>query len=411
MIKSIELKNFQSHKHTKIVFDKGITELTGHSRAGKTATYRAIKKIQTNKPLGLSLVSSWAKTKTAKGADKILEPLEINLELDNGTISYYKDNSVTKYVVNGVDYKAVSSGVPAEVTDLLNMNEVNFAGQHDAPFLIRPAGLGGAEASRFLNSLVNFSDADEALSVVEKHTKNTNANINVNEKNIDAVDKKLTKYNNLEDMLEIVDEYEKVKASFDKDIALYNNLEKVTKQYHSNKLMLEALKDTTLLEAIVAKIQKLITSIDMKKRSLEELTKLKTDYQHNKDILDKAKDITKLESIIIAIEKEQFILEGLLSKKTSCGRIIDNIEKSKYSLDHIKSTKKLTELVKNANKLLDEIDKIKYNRDNIIMVCSSIEKHKNSINDLEKDLKEKQTALKKLGKICPNCKGTGIIYG
>ena len=51
-IKTLEIKNFQSHSHTVINFDEGINLVTGTSNAGKSAINRAIVWALANKPRG-----------------------------------------------------------------------------------------------------------------------------------------------------------------------------------------------------------------------------------------------------------------------------------------------------------------------------------------------------------------------
>ena len=51
-IKTLEIKNFQSHAHTIINFDEGINIVQGTSNAGKSAINRAIVWALGNKPRG-----------------------------------------------------------------------------------------------------------------------------------------------------------------------------------------------------------------------------------------------------------------------------------------------------------------------------------------------------------------------
>lgn len=55
MIKSIELKNIQSHENTRLDFDKGINVIVGSSNNGKSAILRGLYWARYNRPLGCRL--------------------------------------------------------------------------------------------------------------------------------------------------------------------------------------------------------------------------------------------------------------------------------------------------------------------------------------------------------------------
>ena len=59
MIKSLSIKNYQSHKDSYLEFSEGVNCILGGSDNGKTAIIRAINWIMTNRPLGESFRSNW----------------------------------------------------------------------------------------------------------------------------------------------------------------------------------------------------------------------------------------------------------------------------------------------------------------------------------------------------------------
>ena len=60
MIDKLVIKNFQSHKHSVLVFSPRVNAITGTSDVGKTAIIRALKFILQNKPAGDDFISDWA---------------------------------------------------------------------------------------------------------------------------------------------------------------------------------------------------------------------------------------------------------------------------------------------------------------------------------------------------------------
>ena len=63
MITKIEIKNFQSHKHTVIDFSNGVNVIIGSSDCGKSAIIKAMRWCITNSPAGNSFRSNFASEK------------------------------------------------------------------------------------------------------------------------------------------------------------------------------------------------------------------------------------------------------------------------------------------------------------------------------------------------------------
>lgn len=170
MIKSIELKNFRSHKDSKLVFSNGINTIIGSSGRGKTQVLRAFYWVKDNKPDGLSYISHF--NRDAKGNP--IEPTEVILELENNVFiirSRSKEFDGYKIIKNEKEktFEAMNRKVPEEVTTLLNLTEVNVQKQMDAPFLL--SGSAG-EAARFLNGIIRLDIIDNVLGKADmKHRK------------------------------------------------------------------------------------------------------------------------------------------------------------------------------------------------------------------------------------------------
>ena len=110
MIKSIEIHNFQSHKDTKISFEKGLNIIKGKTHSGKSAIVRALRFCLQNKPRGDSFRSWFANPD---------EPVRIKICFYDGseiTREKGKDNSYTiKKNGNTSTFKALGSKVPKEL--------------------------------------------------------------------------------------------------------------------------------------------------------------------------------------------------------------------------------------------------------------------------------------------------------
>lgn len=154
MISSIQIKNFQSHKDSKLEFvAPGVNVIVGSSRHGKTSILRAFRKVLENRPI--VGIDGWLHKHKKENQISI----QINTT-DGHTISWYGPEQ-QKYVIDGQEFKGFGQSVPDLVTDVINMNDLNIQHQHDLPFLVfDPPG----QVAKYLNQLIQLESIDKAMS-------------------------------------------------------------------------------------------------------------------------------------------------------------------------------------------------------------------------------------------------------
>lgn len=152
MIKSICLKNIQSHHETLIEFHPSVNIIIGKSRSGKTTILRAIRKVWENRPvIGME---RWIHKHNPKNT------MEVELKtIDDHTVAWI-NTSPQKYIVDGQPLTGFGQGVPQQVTNVLNLADVNIQDQHDRPYLLFDTP---GEVARTLNKAVNLDIIDIAL--------------------------------------------------------------------------------------------------------------------------------------------------------------------------------------------------------------------------------------------------------
>lgn len=155
MIEFLTLENFQRFDHKRLDFDKFVTILSGRSDSGKSTVLRALKWLSLNKPTGDRVIRrDWDSGKASKEC-------QVKAQVDGKEVRRDKGNE-NAYWLEGVTepYKAFGTNVPEPVERFLNLSDVNFAGQHDAPlwFAASPG-----EVSRQLNAIVNLDLIDGVL--------------------------------------------------------------------------------------------------------------------------------------------------------------------------------------------------------------------------------------------------------
>ena len=149
MLESLTLVNFQPHRKLRIDLDPRITVIVGQTDSGKSSVIRALQWIAFNRPAGDAFVRHGRKRASAR------------LTADGLKIVRRRGKADNSYELSGKEFKAFGSGVPDEISGLLNLSEINFQGQHDSPFwLSETAG----QVGRNLNEIVNLDVIDRSLS-------------------------------------------------------------------------------------------------------------------------------------------------------------------------------------------------------------------------------------------------------
>ena len=164
-IKSIHLTNFQAHEDLALELSPGVNVILGPSDVGKSAIIRAIRWVTFNRPAGDAFIRDGCKD------------TEVTLGVaPDQTVTRAKGTKGNTYHVNDAELKAFGSNVPADVSTVLNLSEINFQGQHDPPFWFSETA---GEVSRQLNQIVNLDLIDSTLANLASTVRANRAEANV----------------------------------------------------------------------------------------------------------------------------------------------------------------------------------------------------------------------------------------
>jgi len=151
-------------------FDPQITTLVGPSDVGKSSVLRALRWLATNRPLGDGFIREGTKQTTVK------------LKIDDQTVARRRGKGENSYKSGEQRYEAFGNDVPPAVAKLLNVDEVNFGGQHDAPFWF---DLTPGEVARRLNKIVDLEAIDKAATDLAGRVRVESAKIGVVEERLE----------------------------------------------------------------------------------------------------------------------------------------------------------------------------------------------------------------------------------
>ena len=193
MIESIKAVNFQSLQDVEVEFGK-FTVIVGASSSGKSALTRAMKAVTSNS-LGTDNI-----TKGNKYAAISLktENATVTIERETGGSSAYK---VAKPGSEESSYLKLNRQVPAEVTEVLGISpstqevsSINFAGQFDAPYLLKE---GSSSVARILGELTNVSTIFAAVREASRRAKNASGVVNLRKKDQAKLMSQIADYSNV----------------------------------------------------------------------------------------------------------------------------------------------------------------------------------------------------------------------
>jgi exonuclease SbcC len=143
----LRLENFQCWEDLAVALDPRCTTFMGSTDRGKSAVLRALRWLCQNRPTGAAFIER-GKTRC-----------RVTLRVDGKRVSRHKGKRNVCYV-DTKKFVAFGNELPAEITALLNVSDLNFQGQHDSPFLLSETP---GEAARRLNRVVSLDLIDAAL--------------------------------------------------------------------------------------------------------------------------------------------------------------------------------------------------------------------------------------------------------
>jgi exonuclease SbcC len=307
MIKTIRIKNFQSHKRTELELDPHLTVITGSSNTGKSSIVRALKWLMLGVPKGTSFVSS--------GRPDAVITTFVSATMDDGVkvVRLVKNKKQVYKVIkpNGDDtfYENITNDIPEEVRNIFNVDMVNFASQYDPPFLISETP--GA-INEYFNGVLRLSFMDYLMSTLGKDQRDTNIILKQTQSDIEAYKSTLASYVNLKVVRKLMGKYRKITTQLtnltEKRNALQSIVDKLVIVEHDLSVSSNLRgKVIPLYESIVSKhhlrveyeTKRLnLSSLISRIKQLFSLTLLRPPLLKSREIREKLLELQRFSSII-----------------------------------------------------------------------------------------------------------------
>jgi len=291
MIKEIVLKNFQSHKKTKLKLHPGVNVIIGKTDSGKTAIMRALKWVITNRPKGEAFRSDWGGTTSVS----ILTDDHLVKRIKTDKVNQYKlrDNDEEK-----LEFNAIGLGVPDEISDVLNMNEINLQSQFDQPFLLNDTP--GSVALHF-NKIAHLERIDTSTGAIKKWISKINQSITADKDSLIEAKEGLESYDYLEKFeidIEVLESLEKIKLQTINSKAKLSVIIKETKEIQTeikdNALILSAERPVNKILAFYTEKESVYTQKVKLSNLLRDITECKEELKEEEDTMEMGEDVSAL---------------------------------------------------------------------------------------------------------------------
>jgi len=236
-LKSIRLKNFQSHKDTFIELSKSFNCVTGSWHSGKSSLVRA---------LAFLFYNDWHSSYNRFGN----EPIEITATLEDGSvITRIKGENINKVIVNGLVFENFGNTLPEEVSNLLGIVPLqvdvdqqvflNVSQQDDGLFLLSERG---PYRAKTLNKVFGVSLVDTALRNLSRDKKQCMGEIQEKKERIKQLSKELEPFSMLLKNKERLLNAEGIVKEIEEIASRLGTLKDISNKLKSNKSKLTALQ-------------------------------------------------------------------------------------------------------------------------------------------------------------------------
>ena len=279
MIKSVQGINFQSHKDSTLDFHSGVNAVVGESDEGKTAVLRFLRWACLNQPNGDEFRSWWGGDTSATVTTT--DGQEIHRERSKKNLYKLNDNE---------PYASFGQTVPEPIEKALNMKEENWQRQMDPHFML---SLSAPECSRRLNEVADLNDIDDAMSAVEKLSRDGSAQINSLKTAIETNEENLEEYKDLDEMKEVLKKAHAIEKKMDKLEERQGEIQDRMEKRLQARKALQKFPDTKEAEDLVKEIKQIQEKMKETSRKKERLERCARDVEAAAKSAKKAREEEK----------------------------------------------------------------------------------------------------------------------
>lgn len=353
MIRKIKIKNFQCHEDLELDLVEGINIITGASDRGKSAILRAVDLVRENRPSGFAYRYDPRILKRSKKTIKETETTSVAITLDDGNEVARERNKreINQYRINNTVLQAMRSGVPEEISSLLNIASYSVQSQHNPYFLLNESD---GEVSRQINELVGLEAINKSLKKASSIVDEAKAKAKEASEEILLIESQLEKLKDIDSiekrfdiLLEKAKEEEELSGNVESLIDLIEEVSDFKAELDMQSLFLE--------------VQDRVASFDKMVDQLSEIHDDINQFEADIDYLDDCfKDLERYENVVL-FEKQITELSKIIEEYSSLSINTDSLESDISSFEENKQEwRRLVNEIKEVRiKYTEELKQIK----------------------------------------------------
>lgn len=394
MIKKLSLKGFKTYKDTELEFSPGVNVITGDTGHGKTNILLAVKWVSDNRPRGKGVIR--------RGQTGATVAMKVVDHKDACSIIRKRNESENIYDIkkDGLVIVPINAGStpPTEVSDILNLSDINVQKQRDPYFLVyAPPG----QVATYIRSITKLDEIDKARKLLSSKILSEKSRITHCEEELKSANDKLTALSKIN--LELLER--KIVEAKD-GILKAKQIRERTEQINP------------IVEALRALEERRIVIPDNIDQIFDNAEKYSDSIIRASECLDKLRILTyKIKEIevheIVLPDNVDQVFDEVKKYSESTNRLSEQISKLKVLINRIKENGvraiNLQGSVEVVSIVGERIEKYKDTYKRIETLLESLEEIRtieSKVDDSDKQLKQlkcKEKQLEEKLDICPSC--------
>lgn len=292
MINQVHFKNTQKHKDLTLNFIEGLNVITGSTDSGKTSLLRGLLFALDNKGTSDKLLT-W---------DAREGSVEITIDGNQITRSFGKENA---YYLNGERFTAFRKDVPAPISSIVNMDDINIQNRRDMPFMVYATASSNAEQ---FSTMLDLTEIQNTVDNLKSKVKKAKEKKEVLDEKLKLVEKELGQYTELEAASK---RFSALCARADKLSSYRSRANDLSASFQEIRLLSKRLSEQSVGLTAHEKFKRISYSFKELSALKTQANSLKTHFNQLKSLHQRVKQSmqakTAFEQINKLIEQKQFI--------------------------------------------------------------------------------------------------------
>jgi exonuclease SbcC len=368
MIQEIRLEHFQRHLDRRFILCPGLNVFVGPTDSGKSSVIRAIKWLALHE--SQDGIVSHGETS-----------VKVGIKTDQAPIIRFRDRKKYGYRLGSTEYLACGKEQPIDIKQAHNLTEINFQSQHDSHYLLT---LTPGQASKEINKIVSLDAIDTAITWLKTKDMRINMEIELSQGRIEQYTAQLRGFDDLENRLAILRAVEAITINNELLYSKSTEISDIVIEVEElNRDVFHLDCDTKLVEAYLEAVKRL----EATKASKQALASILGDHKASESL-------PRLDALVAAVEAQVGLkqrhaaLRDMLWEYAALAALIETIySEIKQSL--ASSVCIVTATGSRVTALKESVTDLKELR--------------KQFTTIGEEIGGVETAIQKLGNVCPHC--------